>query len=89
MAKDAAKEPPLPPDILALSFEQALAQLDEIVRKLETGKVDLDESINIYSRGTLLKRHCEAKLRAAEDKVQKIVIGPDGAPAGTAAVDID
>ena len=89
MAKDAAKEPPLPPDILALSFEQALAQLDEIVRKLETGKGDLDESINIYSRGTLLKRHCEAKLRAAEDKVQKIVIGPDGAPAGTAAVDID
>ena len=89
MAKDAAKEPPLPPDILALSFEQALAQLDEIVRKLETGKVDLDQSINIYSRGTLLKRHCEAKLRAAEDKVQKIVIGPDGAPAGTAAVDID
>jgi len=89
MAKDAAKEPPLPADIQALSFEQALGQLDEIVRKLETGKVDLDESIAIYARGTLLKRHCEARLRAAEDKVQKIVVGPDGAPAGTAAVDID
>jgi exodeoxyribonuclease VII small subunit len=69
----------LPPDIAALSFEAALKQLEEIVRKLEEGKVELEESIDIYGRGVLLKRHCEAKLQAAKAKVEKIVLGPDGA----------
>jgi exodeoxyribonuclease VII small subunit len=61
-----AEEPAaLPPDIAALSFEAALKQLEDIVRKLEDGKVELEESIDIYGRGVLLKRHCEAKLQAA------------------------
>ena len=68
----------LPPDIAALSFEAALKELEEIVRKLEEGRVELEESIEIYGRGVLLKRHCEAKLQAARAKVEKIVLGPDG-----------
>jgi len=75
-----AEEPAaLPPDIAALSFEAALKQLEDIVRKLEDGKVELEESIDIYGRGVLLKRHCEAKLQAAKAKVEKFVLGPDGA----------
>ncbi|MCA1910042.1 MAG: exodeoxyribonuclease VII small subunit [Magnetospirillum sp.] len=76
----------LPPDIAALSFEDALAQLDAIVRKLETGSTKLDDAIGAYERGALLKRHCEAKLKEAQAKVDKIVLGGDGAvglePAG-------
>ena len=78
MAQDA-----LPPDIAKLSFEDALAELEKIVRTLEDGRGKLDDSIKAYERGALLKRHCEAKLREAQAKVEKIVIGPDGKP-GTA-----
>ena len=69
----------LPPDIAALDFEAALKQLEDIVRKLEGGEVALEESIDIYGRGVLLRRHCEAKLQAAKAKVEKIVLSPDGA----------
>lgn len=69
----------LPPDIAALSFEDALAELDTIVRKLEAGSIKLDESIGAYERGALLKRHCENKLKEAQAKVERISIGPDGA----------
>lgn len=69
---------PIPADIAALTFEQALDALDKIVRELESGKVDLEASIAIYSRGSLLKRHCEAKLRDAQERVEKIVLGADG-----------
>lgn len=69
----------LPADIAALSFEQALAELDQIVQRLEGGRVALEESIDIYTRGVLLKRHCEAKLQSAQERIEKIVIGPDGA----------
>jgi exodeoxyribonuclease VII small subunit len=68
----------LPADIAALSFEQALAELDRIVQQLEGGKVELEKSIEIYERGSLLRRHCEAKLRAAEERVEQIVSGPEG-----------
>ena len=71
-------ETAIPDDIRALSFEQALAELDEIVRTLEAGKVDLEKSIAIYARGTHLKRHCEDKLRTASERIEKIVDGPDG-----------
>ena len=64
----------------AMSFEDALAQLEQIVRKLEAGDVPLEDSIKIYERGAALKAHCEKKLREAELKVEKIVLGPDGAP---------
>jgi exodeoxyribonuclease VII small subunit len=68
-------------DIAKLTFEQALKQLEEIVQRLEKGQVDLEDSIAIYERGTALKAHCEAKLRDAEARIEKIVIGRDGAPA--------
>ncbi|HYM31875.1 MAG TPA: exodeoxyribonuclease VII small subunit [Candidatus Cybelea sp.] len=87
-AKDDAKSEPIPADIQAMSFEQALAALDDIVQKLETGRVGLEESINIYTRGTLLRRHCEAKLTAAGERVEKIVVGADGSAAGVEPADI-
>lgn len=73
-------------DIESLSFEAALAQLEQIVNKLETGDVPLEDSIRIYERGAALKAYCERKLKEAELKVEKIVQGPGGAiglePAG-------
>ena len=71
-------ETAIPDDIRAMTFEQALAELDGIVRELESGKVDLEKSIAIYARGTHLKRHCEEKLRTASERIEKIVDGPDG-----------
>ncbi len=89
MADDAGEAEKIPDDIRAMSFEQALADLEAIVARLEGGDVDLEESIETYTRGTLLKRHCEAKLRAAQEKIDRIVIGPDGAAAGSEPADID
>ena len=71
----------LPADIAGLSFEEALAELERIVRQLEEGKGPLDAAIDAYSRGSLLKRHCEAKLAEAQARVDRIIIGPDGAAA--------
>ena len=61
-----------------LSFEDALAELETIVQRLETGNAKLDDAIASYERGALLKRHCEAKLREAQARVDKIVVGADG-----------
>ena len=74
-------------EIESLSFEAALAQLEAIVRSLETGTAPLDESIELYQRGDRLKRHCEARLKAAQARIEKIALGPDGQPAGTSAFD--
>ncbi len=68
----------IPADIAEMSFEAALAELEEIVRALEDGKGELDEAIAAYERGALLKRHCESKLQEAQAKVEKIVLGPGG-----------
>lgn len=73
---DAAGPPPS--DVAALSFEQALAELEAIVRELESGKGALEASVTAYQRGAALKRHCEAKLAEAEQKIQAIVVGPAG-----------
>lgn len=62
----------------SLSFEEALAELEGIVRGLETGKGDLARAVADYERGAALKRHCEAKLAEAEAKVQAITLGPEG-----------
>jgi exodeoxyribonuclease VII small subunit len=70
----------LPPDIAALSFEDALADLDRIVRQLEDGRGKLDESIAAYARGVQLKTHCARKLDEARARVERIVVGPDGVP---------
>ena len=72
-------DPSVPPDIAAMSFEDALAELEQIVRRLEGGQVKLDEAILSYERGAQLKRHCERKLNEAQQRVDRIVIGPDGA----------
>ncbi len=69
----------VPADITAMSFEEALAELEQIVRQLEGGQVRLDEAILSYERGALLKRHCERKLNEAQQRVDRIVIGSDGA----------
>ena len=69
---------PIPADNAKLSFEDALAELEQIVSKLETGKSKLDDAIGAYERGALLKRHCEAKLREAQMKVEQIQLQPDG-----------
>ncbi|MGQ9366022.1 exodeoxyribonuclease VII small subunit [Azospirillum sp. A39] len=77
---DSSTLPPaaLPPDIAALSFEDALTELERIVRQLEEGRGKLDDAISSYERGTALKRHCEAKLREAQAKVDRITVAADG-----------
>ncbi len=61
-----------------LSFEEALTELEHIVRGLETGSSALDDSITAYERGIKLKQHCENKLRDAQAKIEKITVGSDG-----------
>lgn len=77
------------PDVSTLPFEKALAELEQIVSKLERGDVPLEESITIYERGEALKAHCEALLKAAEMKVEKIRLGADGEPRGTEPLDVE
>jgi exodeoxyribonuclease VII small subunit len=67
------------PEISSMSFEDALAELEQIVRRLEAGQVKLDEAILSYERGALLKQHCERKLNEAQQRVERIVVGADGA----------
>jgi exodeoxyribonuclease VII small subunit len=69
----AAESKPDATPVDRLSFEAALKELEEIVTKLEQGEVDLEESIRFYERGQALKAHCEAKLKAAEGRLEKIV----------------
>jgi exodeoxyribonuclease VII small subunit len=76
-------------DISALSFEKALAALEDIVARLEAGKVDLEESIKIYERGEALRKHCEAKLKEAEARIEKITLDPAGKPTGTTPLDVE
>ena len=75
------------PDIAAMPFEKALAELESIVQKLEGGNVPLEDSIAIYERGEALKKRCEALLRDAEARVQKITLAADGKPSGTTPLD--
>ena len=70
--------PLLPADIAALSFEDALIELEKLVKQLEDGKAKLDDAITAYERGAFLKRHCEAKLREAQAKIEQITVGSDG-----------
>ncbi len=78
----------LPDDIAGLPFERALAELEEIVRRLERGDVPLEDSIAIYERGEVLKRHCEALLKRAEARIERITLGSDGRATGTAPLDV-
>ena len=68
----------IPEDINKLSFENALAELEEIVDSLESGSVDLEKSIEYYTRGSLLKLHCQKKLDEAVLKLEEIKVSSDG-----------
>ena len=78
----------LPADVAAMSFEDAMSELEAIVRQLEEGSGKLEEAIGAYERGAALKRHCEAKLQAAQSRVEKVVLGADGGSVAVAA-DLD
>lgn len=75
----------IPKDIEKLSFEDALSSLEEIVQKLEGGTVELETSIEIYTRGQQLKAHCENKLKDASARIEKIVVGTGGSITSEAA----
>jgi len=77
------------PDIAALSFEDALKALEDVVRRLESGEVPLDQSIELYERGEALRGHCQARLDAAQARIEKIVAGPDGQASHTVPFDRD
>jgi exodeoxyribonuclease VII small subunit len=76
-------------DIANLAFEQAMAELETIVDRLEKGSVPLEDSILIYERGEALKKHCDGLLKAAEQRIEKITLGPDGQPSGTVPLDVE
>ena len=73
--------------IESLSFEDALKELESIVARLETGDAALDESIALYTRGEALRGQCEKRLKDAQARIEKITLGPDGTPTGTAPFD--
>ena len=76
-------------DIGQLSFERAIEELELIVKRLEDGRVPLEESVTIYERGEALKRRCEDLLRQAEARVQKITLDAAGNPTGTEPLDVE
>lgn len=85
----AEKSTPAPDDVSGLSFEQALGELEKIVNQLEGGEVELEKSIEIYERGEKLKAHCDALLKKAEARIEKITLKSDGTPSGTEPLDVD
>ena len=72
------QKPQIPDDVRKMSFEEALGELEKIVQRLESGRVALEESIEIYTRGSQLRAHCEAKLKDAEARIEKILVAADG-----------
>ncbi len=76
-------------DIKKLPFEQAIEELETIVKRLEEGKVPLEELVAIYERGEALKARCEELLRQAEARVEKITLNAAGKPTGSEPLDVD
>lgn len=74
-------------DLSALTFEQALKRLEDIVAKLESGEAALDESITLYTQGEALRAQCEARLKDAQARIEKITLGANGQPSGATAFD--
>lgn len=68
--------------VSTLSFEEALKELESIVARLESGDASLDESITLYTKGDALRAQCEARLKDAQARIEKISLGPDGRPSG-------
>lgn len=81
MAEDSSE------NIADQSFENALEQLESIVSQLESGEAPLDESIALYERGDKLRAQCEARLKAAQARIEKIQLDADGKPAGVEPLD--
>ncbi len=76
-------------DVVKLPFEQAVGELESIVKRLEEGKVPLEELVTIYERGEALKKRCEELLRQAEARVEKITLDASGKPTGTVPLDVE
>ena len=76
-------------DVNKMPFERAIEELETIVKRLEEGKVPLEESVAIYERGEVLKRRCEDLLRQAEARVEKITLDTTGKPTGSQPLDVD
>ena len=76
-------------DVSKMPFERAIEELESIVKRLEEGKVPLEESVAIYERGEVLKRRCDDLLRQAEARVEKITLDATGKPTGTQPLDVD
>lgn len=74
-------------DIAAMTFEEAMKELEAVVGQLERGEVPLDRSIALYERGAALKAHCASLLRDAEERVEKITLGENGQPTGSTPVE--
>ncbi len=74
-------------DIAAMSFEQAMKELEAVVGQLERAEVPLDQSIRLYERGAALKERCAKLLKEAEERVEKITLGEGGVPSGTVPVE--
>ena len=75
------------PEIAAMSFEDALRALEEVVRGLESGEVPLDATISLYERGEKLRAHCQARLDAAQARIEQVVKNADGQAVGTQPFD--
>lgn len=73
--------------VSAMTFEQAMAELEQVLGQLERGDVPLEDSIRLYERGAELKKHCDAKLAAAEEKIAAITLDGEGNPTGTQPVE--
>lgn len=76
-------------DVKKLPFERAIEELESIVKRLEEGKVPLEESVTIYERGEALKARCEELLRQAEARVEKITLDASGKLTGSEPLDVD
>ena len=75
------------PPVAEMTFEQAMADLEQVVTQLERGDVALEDSIALYERGAELKKHCETKLKQVEEKVAAITLDGSGQPSGTTPVE--
>ncbi len=77
-----------PAKVASLNFETALAELEKIVDQLEKGQAPLEDSIKLYARGEELKKHCDALLKSAEARIEKITLGADGKAKGVEPLDV-
>lgn len=78
---------PMSEELINLSFEESLKRLETIVAKLESGETSLDDSISLYAQGDALRAQCEARLKDAQARIEKISLGADGSPQGTQPFD--